>query len=147
MPGKNSVVPLWLALGIGLGLLVAIGLLVFIALRLFGGPASAEQVAEDFVVALYEGEGERACELTAPQMRQTELERFDVGDCQEYGQLHAEDPQTSGQEASDVEILEVDEQGDTAEVRVSDPGGSPGVWVMVGLEQHDEEWLVSYFSG
>lgn len=147
VPGKNSVVPPALVIAISLGVLTLIGLLVFVLMRVFGGPATVEEVAEDFVVAAYEGQGERVCELTTPAMRQVELDRFEVGNCQEYGEAVAADPQTPDREAADVEILDVDEQGDTAQVRVSTPSGTPGTWTMVGLEQHDDEWLVSDYSG
>lgn len=147
VPGKNTVVPPVIAIAVGVGILALVILLVVLLLRLFGGPASAENVAKDFVVAVYEGEGERACELTAPAMRQAELDRFEVSDCAEFGEAVAEDPQTPDQEAADVEVLEVDEQGDTATVRVSAPSGSPGTWVMVGLERYDDEWLVADYSG
>ena len=76
------------------------------------------------------------------------LERYDAEDCPGLVDALQDDPTVATpQEAADVEVLEVTEEGDTATVRVSAPSGAAGVWTEVELERLDGEWLVTDFSG
>lgn len=136
-------IPVVLVAGIVIALIVA-GALV---LQVLNRPGTAEDVARDFVVALYEGDVERACLLVGPDMRQVELDRSGARDCAEFARVTAESGEVPDQKAADVEVLEAEETGDRATVRLSAPSGSPGVWVEVDLERHDEEWLVTDYSG
>lgn len=143
VPAERSMIPVVLAAGIVIALIVA-GVLV---LQILNRPGSAEDVARDFVVAVYEGDAERACLLTGPDLRQAELDRAGASNCAEFARVAAESAEVPDQKAAAVEILEAEEVGDSATVRVSAPSGSPGVWVRVDLERQDEEWLVTGYSG
>lgn len=142
-PGGRSLIPIILVTACVLALAGAAVLVV----QLLNRPGSAEDVAVDFVVAAYEGDAERACQLLGPDLRQVELERSGADNCADFARVAAESGDLPDQSAADVEVLESEVSGDTASVRVSAPNGSAGVWQQVELERHDEEWLVSSYSG
>ncbi|MCK0112358.1 hypothetical protein MWU75_09440 [Ornithinimicrobium sp. F0845] len=142
-PASRSVIPFAILAGI----VVALVIVGILTLQLLNRPASAQDVATDFVVAVYEGDAERACLLTAPAMRQAELDRFDADDCAQFGQIVDPSGQGSGAESADVEVLEITEYDDQSSVRVSSPRGTPGVWTRVDLERLEGEWLVTDYSG
>lgn len=144
VPGRRSLIPAVILAGVVLGLVV-VGAIVW---RLLSQPASAEEVARDFLVATYEGDVARACELSAPAFIDPVLERFDADDCAGLVEATRDDPSVdTGQEAADIELLEGTEEGDTASLRLTAPVGTPGVWTEVELQHVDGEWLVTDFSG
>lgn len=143
VPGGRSLVPLAIVAGV-VAALAVVGILL---LQVLNRPATADGVAVDFVVAVHEADVERACLLLAPALRQTVLERAGATDCATLTQAVEESGQPAGEEAADVEVLEVQEDGDLATVRVTAPSGTPGVWTRVGLERVDEQWLVTEFDG
>lgn len=141
---RRSMVPAVILAGVALGLMV----IAIIAWQLLTRPASAEDVARDFLVATYEGDVARACELSAPAFIDPILERFAADDCAGLVEATRDDPSVdTSQEAADVELLEGTEDGDTASLRMSAPVGTPGVWTQVDLTRIDGEWLVADFSG
>ncbi|WP_114907110.1 DUF4878 domain-containing protein [Ornithinimicrobium murale] len=142
VPGRRSVIPVVIVAGIALGL-VAVGIIVW---QLLNRPASAQDVAHDFVVATYEGDVEGFCSLAAPALIDPVLEEYEAADCGSLAVTLRDDPTIdTSQEAADIEVLESTESGDTATIRLSDPSGTPGVWTEVNLERFDDAWLVTDF--
>jgi len=108
-------------------------------------PSEPEQQQHD--AGADEGDAERACLLTGPQMREEQLDRFEAGDCTEFARDVEESGQVIERRADDVEVLEETVDGDRATVRVSAPSGTPGVWTSVDLVRVEGEWLVTDYSG
>ncbi len=130
--------------------LVGLALAALVVVRfVLPGLATPERVAADFTVSSYEGDAATVCALAAPELLEPAFESLGVEDCSGLVAAAEEDSTLlpDNGPAADVEVLEVTMDGDTRTVRVSDPGGSPGVWVEVGLARVDGDWLVTSYSG
>lgn len=144
VPGRRSVIPVFILAGVALGLVV-VGILIW---QFLTRPASAEDVARDFLVASYEGDVATVCDLSAPTFIDPVLERYDADDCAGLVVALQDDPTVATpQESADIEVLEATVDGDRATIRLSDPAGTPGVWTEAELERTDDQWLVTDFSG
>lgn len=140
IPGGRSAVPIVILIGVAIGV-AAVGAIVW---QLLTRPGSAEDVAREFLVASYEGDIGRACELMAPVAIDPILESYGAVDCADLVEATREDPSvTEPRQAADIELLEATEDGDTASLRMSSPVGTPGVWTRVDLERIDGQWLVT----
>lgn len=110
--------PVALVAGIAGGVLALVVALV-VLLSIVGG-GSPEDVAQDYLDAIEEGDVERACELTTEDSRQSDFDYYEVDDCASYAEEVESQTADTGIDIDDIrysfDITGSEEDGDTATV-------------------------------
>lgn len=131
--GAGSGKKLGLVLGGAAAAVVVLLLLVVVLVKAVGG-ASPEDVATDYLEARFDGDYQKACELTAEDQRQSLLDDANADDCGEFADDQVKDDEDAtetyeeeyGLSVDDIrdnydveyEVKDVDEDDDKASVEV-----------------------------